>query len=778
VRIRVGEGFAGRAVNSEDAVIADDIPTDERTINPYLKEEGILAIISVRLKTLNGNAIGTLGVHSRTRTHAFRTRHADILRLLASQAVAAIANASSLEPTLRKAREATTLETLFKESVELTRPKRLPDLIHSILRTAVETLKSDGGGLYLCDTPGGDARLVEVVGLPEIERKTTTPVGTGVVGEVIRTNAPLTVSNYSSWPNRMARFDTYGFSAVAGAPIRWQDEARGAIAVHSIREGRSYSEEDLKVLSLLGAFAAVALENARRSDEYDRLFDSSLDAIVVIDDRGHVTNINPQAERVFGRPKDALLGRSVVELYANIDDPKLIKQALLRAPHGRIEDYPTSVRNLTSGVTIPISLSASLLMDDDRTVTGSVGFFRDLRELKSAQRELSLLRGVLSASRATTQISDWKRVLAVIVATVESTVGARGVVLSPCAEGQIRLAESAISPAFATSLDATTLPRQTLEQIMRAQEVIEGRGFFDGSSGSTHAGPRDIWLGCPLKIGESVLGVIVGVYDEGHAITDKERALFQLFADVAAIAINNADQASELESVAWTSALASWHASLAHDLDDEVRAIRWRLDGLQARPELPEDVKAELHRIDANAEAIALPIRRTRNRGADLLECIRREIDLARKRRPDIAWDVMPTDVSPQVVLGADWTRRIVRNFFRNAAAAMPPAWPTRRMVVTVSQNGEQAICRFEDCGRGLPVELEPIIFRRLVRHDQSMGSGLLLISSTLKQHGGSARLVSNRVGLGACFEIQIPLFGIDKRLPPRSGAQTSNPTW
>jgi signal transduction histidine kinase len=138
----------------------------------------------------------------------------------------------------------------------------------------------------------------------------------------------------------------------------------------------------------------------------------------------------------------------------------------------------------------------------------------------------------------------------------------------------------------------------------------------------------------------------------------------------------------------------------------------------------------------------------------------------------------MPTDVSPQVVLGADWTRRIVRNFFRNAAAAMPPAWPTRRMVVTVSQNGEQAICRFEDCGRGLPVELEPIIFRRLVRHDQSMGSGLLLISSTLKQHGGSARLVSNRVGLGACFEIQIPLFGIDKRLPPRSGAQTSNPTW
>jgi PAS domain S-box-containing protein len=757
VRVRVGESFAGRAVNSDTAVIAHHIPTDERAASPYLREEGFVSLICVQLKTLGGDAIGTLSVHSKTRPHAFSNKHADILRLLASQAAAAIANAAALEPALRRAQEATTLEALYKESVDLTRPKPVPTLIRSILKTAVATLQSDGGGLYLCDTPGGEPRLAAVEGLPETEIGKVVPVGSGVVGEVVRDDVAHTMANYSTWPNRVPWCEKYGFSAVASAPISWQGERRGAIAVHTLDERRTYTPADLNVLSLLGTFAAVALENARRTDEYDRLFDSSLDAIVVIDEHGKIMNVNPQAERIFGAFKNDVLGRQVTDFYANSTDAKEVKQLLRAADNDRIEDYPTSVRSLSSGEIIPISLSASLLRDYERTPAGSVGFFRDLRELKSTHRELSLLRNVLSASRATTRISERKRVLEVIVATAESTARARGVILWRCVDGRIRPAEAVISPTLADSVDTSRLARETLEGMMRAREICEGVGLIFGDEPNQVEGPRDAWVGCPLRIGARDLGLIVGLYGDQRPITERERTLFQLFADVAAIAINNADQTIELESATWISALASWHAELAHDIETEVGSIRRSVLILQSGPELPPSVNDELSKIDSSAEAIALPIG-NQSGSADLVECIRREVEEARSRWPSIDWELSPTDLRQPVVIAASWMRRIIRNFLRNAATAMPPAWPTRRVVVNVSNDSMNAFCRIADSGPGLPEELEPIVFRQLIKRNDSMGSGLLLISSTLKHHGGAAALLSNSLGHGACFEIRIPL--------------------
>ena len=66
-------------------------------------------------------------------------------------------------------------------------------------------------------------------------------------------------------------------------------------------------------LVLLAAAGAAALAASRRSDHHAELaravVASMPDAIVVVDDDGAVVELNPAAERMFGRGRDATLGR-------------------------------------------------------------------------------------------------------------------------------------------------------------------------------------------------------------------------------------------------------------------------------------------------------------------------------------------------------------------------------------------------------------------------------------------------------------------------------------
>jgi diguanylate cyclase (GGDEF)-like protein/PAS domain S-box-containing protein len=68
-------------------------------------------------------------------------------------------------------------------------------------------------------------------------------------------------------------------------------------------------------LTLLAAAGAAAIAAARRGDRRDALgravLASSPDATVVVDENGVVVELNPAAERMFGRRRDAAVGRAV-----------------------------------------------------------------------------------------------------------------------------------------------------------------------------------------------------------------------------------------------------------------------------------------------------------------------------------------------------------------------------------------------------------------------------------------------------------------------------------
>jgi PAS domain S-box-containing protein len=140
----------------------------------------------------------------------------------------------------------------------------------------------------------------------------------------------------------------------------------------------------------------TAIELKKTNDFLERVIESSVDGIVSADMRGTVLIFNRAACRIFGYTASEVVGQmSVEQLYP----PGIARDVMrkIRDPrqcgHGRLEDYRVDML-AANGERIPVSLSASLIVENNRPV-GSVGIINDMREklrmearLNRAQEEL------------------------------------------------------------------------------------------------------------------------------------------------------------------------------------------------------------------------------------------------------------------------------------------------------------------------------------------------------------------------------------------------------
>jgi PAS domain S-box-containing protein len=82
---------------------------------------------------------------------------------------------------------------------------------------------------------------------------------------------------------------------------------------------------------------------------------------------------------------------------------------------------------------------------------------------------------------------------------------------------------------------------------------------------------------------------------------------------------------------------------------------------------------------------------------------------------------------------------------------------------LSLRQDGEKARLTVRDTGRGIPRELLPHIFERfrqgdIGREQGGLGLGLAIVRHLVELHGGSVSVVSEGIGTGATFTVQLPL--------------------
>ncbi len=157
----------------------------------------------------------------------------------------------------------------------------------------------------------------------------------------------------------------------------------------------SIQDENGEVVQILEASRDVTQrvklerEVERSKTLFQKVIESTVDGIVMVDMKGNVLIFNQGMERLTGYSADEIINRGHLSTFYDMDTAKE-NMMKMRSDHygppGKLN--PTSMSIVTrDGEEIPVTLSASIVTIDGEEV-GSVGVFRDMREVLEMRREL------------------------------------------------------------------------------------------------------------------------------------------------------------------------------------------------------------------------------------------------------------------------------------------------------------------------------------------------------------------------------------------------------
>jgi len=194
-----------------------------------------------------------------------------------------------------------------------------------------------------------------------------------------------------------------GAGAMFAVPIVSSERAWGLLLVFLWRPPL-FAADDLELLILFAEQKAISLSNAnllaeqrsliaelRLSEERNRLIiDQALDAAISIDADGIVTGWNPQAERIFGWSRAAVIGRPVAETIIPLRYRELHRSGLQRflsTGEAQILNQTIQIEALHSdGHEFPIELAVWPVKLGERFTFSA--FARDISARKRAESDL------------------------------------------------------------------------------------------------------------------------------------------------------------------------------------------------------------------------------------------------------------------------------------------------------------------------------------------------------------------------------------------------------
>jgi two-component system, OmpR family, phosphate regulon sensor histidine kinase PhoR len=166
------------------------------------------------------------------------------------------------------------IETMHRVSLAVTSQIAIDTVLNEIAHQAVGWLNADGVGIFLTESKGSARlRLATVHNLPQQYLNMEIPPGHGVAGTVAQTQQTIFLENYiRDWNEAddlpLAR-ETFG--SVICVPLNYANDIIGVLMVICGRHGRLLDSQDVYLLELLSAQAAVAIAHSHLFAEQQQL---------------------------------------------------------------------------------------------------------------------------------------------------------------------------------------------------------------------------------------------------------------------------------------------------------------------------------------------------------------------------------------------------------------------------------------------------------------------------------------------------------------------------
>ncbi|MDQ7821808.1 MAG: GAF domain-containing protein [Candidatus Eremiobacteraeota bacterium] len=186
----------------------------------------------------------------------------------------------------------------------------LTALLETITRQTMEIMEAEASSLLLVE-PGGRyltfrVAIGEVASmLKDVQIKT----GEGIAGTVALSGKPLLIHDARKEPRFFAGVDEQtGFTTktLLCAPLMTKKRIHGVIEVINKKDEQLFDERDMDFLMAMANQAAIAIENAllyqqisTEKNRVESILKSMSDGVVVVNEQGDVTMMNPSARTIF-----------------------------------------------------------------------------------------------------------------------------------------------------------------------------------------------------------------------------------------------------------------------------------------------------------------------------------------------------------------------------------------------------------------------------------------------------------------------------------------------
>ena len=190
----------------------------------------------------------------------------------------------------------------------------------------------------------------------------------------------IVITSFSVW-----------ITAQGHGPFYQQDVSQGVLALWIFV---AILVVTMLLISIAQSERDVAEQALRNNDEKLRaVIDGALDAIVTVDESGHLVEFNPAAERIFGYSRGQVIGRHLGEVIISPSQRKQHNKAhqqFVMTGKKHIFDRRLELNAMRSdGTEFPVELTLTSLKYKDLPYV--TGFIRDITDSKKAEKEIHQL---------------------------------------------------------------------------------------------------------------------------------------------------------------------------------------------------------------------------------------------------------------------------------------------------------------------------------------------------------------------------------------------------
>jgi PAS domain S-box-containing protein len=175
-------------------------------------------------------------------------------------------------------------------------------------------------------------------------------------------------------------------------PIIYEGRSEGILAVDNHRTKRKLNQSDINLFLGIAPQLGISINNARfyelireREQQFRALSENAPDIIYTIQTNGRFAYVNPAWERILGHRKEDVVGKRFIAFLKKEDIKRFIHIFnQIRDNKQRFVDIYGSILHKDGSERL-FHMSGAPNIDSDGNVTGAVGTFRDITELKKSE---------------------------------------------------------------------------------------------------------------------------------------------------------------------------------------------------------------------------------------------------------------------------------------------------------------------------------------------------------------------------------------------------------